>query len=699
MDKLIIARSTVPERVNKTYFMRDGKLCKQANANVTQADAYVMPVDSAQSLARLLTKVAQNHDMVLINGAMIGATDKVPFHLVTEAKLASMLGVSAAQVPCGVHEHNGELYAARLKRGMHPSSWLLIDADDPEGMPDDMRCMSLAQRLEALEKVIPNISKVERVELRASSARVHKVGEPAGGRTHAWLRINQPEKLDVLREYLKVHSELAGLAFPSPRHSRKSGEVIGYDSRTLIDLAPICVGRLIFNAKPEVQAEGYQVADADIQIMNEGQGILDISWLDIPTQSDLESYRQKTGLELELTRDQGAYQVVVKGQLRPDTPIEIQGVERPLHERVNAMADGDKLRCETPFRASQSEAAFIRKTMSGDVFLYDVGTHTQYPLIDPPSEFEQPRNAVVSDIFEGICLTDIGKLLEKQFQETVWLVANLLPIPNLAIVGGPPKVGKSWFCALLAISIAEAGHETIYLANEDSEKRLQKRFKALGAERGIHFISGLDSDRALPKGAEAHSFIRALKNRLPNTACIIVDTMAAIRATPPSRTKKDDYALAEEEFSALRKLAHELNIAIIVVHHTRKATEHDASPVERLLGSQGIGATAETIMVMQPKGVDLDVKLHITGKDVEQQDLIMKWQSPGFSWPEDMAEAELGDFQRKCLERMRAFPCTQKDIESELGADKGQISKAVAKLRRSGLAEKDQEGLWHAVSK
>lgn len=305
-----------------------------------------------------------------------------------------------------------------------------------------------------------------------------------------------------------------------------------------------------------------------------------------------------------------------------------------------------------------------------------------------------------NDPLDGFAFTTVGGLFEKQFEETIWLVPDLLPTPNLTIVAGPPKVGKSWYVGLLAISIARSGHEVIYIANEDTEKRLQTRFKSLDACDGIYFISGLDSEKPLPKGPAAHAFIRALKERLPKTACVIVDTLAAIRTAAPARTKKDDYALAEEEFGALRKLAHELDLAIIVVHHTRKVTDHDGSPVERLLGSQGIGATAETIMVMKQKSGSLNVELHITGKDVEQRDLLMHWKNPGFEWPQEMAEAALGPFQRKCLDVIRKYPrCTQKHIALELDADKGQVSTAVARLIEYKLAQRDEGGRLHEVIK
>ena len=210
---------------------------------------------------------------------------------------------------------------------------------------------------------------------------------------------------------------------------------------------------------------------------------------------------------------------------------------------------------------------------------------------------------------------------------------------------------------------------------------------------GIHFIAGLSSARPLPKGKAAHAFVKALKNKHPAMKCLVVDTLAAIRAEPSAKTRKDEYALSEEEFSGLRQLAHDLDIAIIIVHHTRKVTDSTASPVESILGSQGIAATVETIMVMKQETGSQNVGLYITGKDVEQQELVLPWQSPGFSWPRDMTEARLGPFQQKCLNYIRSHPrCMQGGLVASLNCDKGQVSVAVNTLIERGLVERQEGG-------
>ena len=63
-----------------------------------------------------------------------------------------------------------------------------------------------------------------------------------------------------------------------------------------------------------------------------------------------------------------------------ETEIEVKGIVRPFSDWVSGLTPGDKIRCEAPFRESQSEAAFIRLPEFGPPFVYDIGNATKYIL-------------------------------------------------------------------------------------------------------------------------------------------------------------------------------------------------------------------------------------------------------------------------------------------------------------------------------
>ena len=193
--------------------------------------------------------------------------------------------------------------------------------------------------------------------------------------------------------------------------------------------------------------------------------------------------------------------------------------------------------------------------------------------MDDFAKYEQVHNKVrtsdefVLDQFEFLTGSE---LLAKYHEPLVFLYEEIITTPSLVLLSGPSKKGKSWYILHIANELRKAGHRICYLSKEDNTRRLQSRYLTLGgiADDNIIFWAGLSNDKQLPKGKKAHIFLRAIKRKY-DPKVIIIDTIAAIRDS----NKKENYASAEEEFSALRKLSYELDIVIICVHHNRKATD------------------------------------------------------------------------------------------------------------------------------
>lgn len=380
MEFLTILQSRVPSRLGKRFSVRaDGSLQKEAVAQVTNGTATTLGGVTPQKLAGLISKLTEHDDIALMSGRFSGEAPGAAVDLVTERELARLTGEPMAQV-AGVHTVNGRRVVARTKRSIEPGAWILIDADNPTGMPPGWASLTIQARLEKLEPIVPGISRCARIEYRASSARVVRTGDQPGMTTHAWLEISDRDKIEILREHLKVQTELARLSFDSPRHSRQDGSVIGASPRTLIDLAVFVPGRLVFLSRPNVDdANGYEVADAGVILVNPDGGVLDVSAISLPGSAELDRLRDISGRNLTYSRG-GALGIQDIGTLTLETSIEVRGTEKPLLQWIDGMGIGDKLRCETPFRASTSEAAFIRIDENGQPFLHDVGSSTTFRL-------------------------------------------------------------------------------------------------------------------------------------------------------------------------------------------------------------------------------------------------------------------------------------------------------------------------------
>ncbi len=201
--------------------------------------------------------------------------------------------------------------------------------------------------------------------------------------------------------------QLRSLSFKSPRYSKETGYVIGHGARTVIDLAVWVPGRLVFCSKPDLRADGYCLADSDVKIVNPDGGKLDVSDIKVPSEAHLDKLREATGQKLSYSKQGTGLSITDRSSLTWETPIEIKGHTRSLWEVVADMEPGDKVRCEAPFRASSSEAAFIRLSESRMPLLHDVGTNTNYYVADPTELVadHQPSAEVVGSVKPAVANT------------------------------------------------------------------------------------------------------------------------------------------------------------------------------------------------------------------------------------------------------------------------------------------------------
>ena len=382
MDDLTLIKSKTPDKVCKIFSLDEtGGLAKEAIANISEGRAKRIHASGAMTLVEILKLVTERQNLVLCPGVWHGSQAGREFGLTTEKKLCDLLDDKIGKVRGGVIDHRGQLISARLARGIDYSNWLLLDADNPSGIPHNWAKMGIAERLQLWEPFVPGISRCERIEARSSSARVVRDGDTPGERSHAWIRVSDPDKIPILKAHIQVQMVLHDCSFTFGRRSRADPQkVIGSEHRSVFDLAVFDKGRLVFCAKPDISSDGYSIVDADVTMLNEGGGKLDLSSFSLPPASDLRRHKAKTNQNLEFTLSGTGVQSVETGLLTLDTEIEVKGIVRPLSGWVNQMVKGDKIRCESPFRESQSEAAFIKLSASGQPFVYDIGNSTKYVI-------------------------------------------------------------------------------------------------------------------------------------------------------------------------------------------------------------------------------------------------------------------------------------------------------------------------------
>lgn len=227
-------------------------------------------------------------------------------------------------------------------------------------------------------------------------------------------------------------------------------------------------------------------------------------------------------------------------------------------------------------------------------------------------------------------------LQSKELEPIRWVVAEMLP-QGLALLASPPKYGKSWFVLDLCLSVASGDsflkHKTeksgcLYLALEDSEHRLKDRVNklTLGSPAPCNF------DYAITAQSIDNGLIEQLEQYIsqkPQTALIVIDTLQKVRGAVGSR--ESAYAADYKEISTLKSFADKHSICLLLVHHLRKGADDDV--FNRISGTNGIFGSADTAMVMErDKRQAEDTKLHITGRDVEQNEYLISFDKAIFKW-------------------------------------------------------------------
>lgn len=261
---------------------------------------------------------------------------------------------------------------------------------------------------------------------------------------------------------------------------------------------------------------------------------------------------------------------------------------------------------------------------------------------------------------EGTLVTlSLRSIQETQYAETKWIVRGILP-QGLALLAAPPKAGKSWMALDLCLSAARGEPflgfptekcEVLYLALEDSSRRLKERTDILTAGLPCPDNIRISRETDLLQEGLTHGMEEYL-NQNPDTRLIIIDTLQKVRGV---RKSNDVYGGDYRDLSMLKAVADRWNIAILVIHHTRKDTESE-DPFVTISGSNGLAGTVDTMMVLTKGRKGDPCTLHIRGRDVEDRELSLQFREEDCRW-ENLGSPQ--DIERRNIRNDPIFICCE----------------------------------------
>ncbi len=215
-------------------------------------------------------------------------------------------------------------------------------------------------------------------------------------------------------------------------------------------------------------------------------------------------------------------------------------------------------------------------------------------------------------------------LLDYEFPPPVWIVEKLLTA-GLTVFAGAPKLGKSWLALAVCSAVSVGGcvlgkiavpqHMVLYLALEDPGRRLQSRLRQIGARRTREMVVFTEWSR----GQDGIKKLREFLNTYRGTRLVVIDTWARFWRV----TDGNDYNEVTRATAEVKAVADEYDVAIVLVHHTRKADVTD--PIDSVLGSVGLAAVADTTWVLKRGRGKREAVLSVTGRDIVEDEYALRF--------------------------------------------------------------------------
>lgn len=290
-----------------------------------------------------------------------------------------------------------------------------------------------------------------------------------------------------------------------------------------------------------------------------------------------------------------------------------------------------------------------------------------------------------------------------------WLIDQLWGAASVGVIGGAPKCSKTWLALDMALSVAtgtpclnqyavpEAGPVLVYLA-EDTLTVVRERVAGLARHRGldlepvpIHVITAsvLRLDREPHRTQLLHT-ARELRPRL-----LLLDPLVRLHGIDENHATEVAQLLAY-----FRALQRELDLAVVLVHHTRKNAAGGLAAGVGLRGSSDIHAFGDSNLYLKRSGSRLvlssehraapasrPVSLELIATDAERIHLRVVADRP-----EENGRSS-GDLRDEVLERLAdGEVLTRAQLRETLSVKNERLGQALESLEQAGQIRRTAAG-------
>ena len=285
-----------------------------------------------------------------------------------------------------------------------------------------------------------------------------------------------------------------------------------------------------------------------------------------------------------------------------------------------------------------------------------------------------------------------------------WLVQRLWGAAAVGVIGGVPKVGKSWLGLELAVSVAsgtaclerfevdDPGPVVVYLA-EDALHAVRDRIHQLCQHRGLT-LAGLDlhvitaPSLRLDLESDRHALDLTLSALQPKL--LLLDPLVRLH-----RLDENSAADISGLLGFLRQLNRRHAVAVVLVHHMAKRARQDLG--QALRGSSDLHAWTDSACYLQHRREQM--RLTVQHRAAPAPDPMLLRLVHGNGQPcrlqlddDDSQPRPLAQAVREQL-RQAATPCSRTTLRQRLRVNNARLGETLLTLEQRGLVVR-QAGGW-----
>ena len=224
------------------------------------------------------------------------------------------------------------------------------------------------------------------------------------------------------------------------------------------------------------------------------------------------------------------------------------------------------------------------------------------------------------------------EIMNTTYPPLKWIVPDLIP-EGLAMLGGRPKVGKSWLALHIANAVAIGGEtlgrqvpqgKVLYIACEDSGRRINERLHTIGAAKSKNLFFAEEWPFLDRRGAELLEQVIQQEG----FDLVILDTFTRM-LEKSDQTNSSEMAAV---LGPLQRMTIDYGFSLHIVDHHNKLADPDTPLSQSLFGSVAKSGVADVLVGLFRKETERQGRLKISGRDVSDLDMVVHLSEESAVW-------------------------------------------------------------------